>query len=450
MKKWTLALVAVASVTAGGASAQPASPGDTAALRQQVERRFEVVLLSGGVALVPRSAIPGVRSIELTDGLIAVDGAAVTGAELRERLGEDADAVLQLSYLPAAERRALFAPAPAAPAQPAPPEPPAATPGAAAPIPPPSPSVPDRPRRQNRRGDQVRIGGSVRVDEDELIAGDVVAIGGSSRVDGEVRGDVVAVGGNVELGPRAVVTRDVVVVGGILQRAEGSIVEGQVHEIGIGSLNLSDWRWGGAWPGGRPYPWFGRSMALMSTVSRVAVLSVLTALVILLGRDYVQRISLRAAAEPLKAGAVGLLAQMLFLPVLVITIVILVVTIIGIPLLLLIPFALLGLVLIALVGFTAVAYRIGQVVSGRFGWDPDNPYLATILGIVALVSPLLVARLIAFVGGPFAAIAVTLGVIAFIVEYVAWTVGFGAVALARFGRPPSPLPPVATAPPVIP
>jgi hypothetical protein len=48
-------------------------------------------------------------------------------------------------------------------------------------------------------------------------------------------------------------------------------------------------------------------------------------------------------------------------------------------------------------------------------------------------------------------LAFALGVIAFIVEYVAWTVGFGAVALARFSqmrRPP--LPPVATAPPVIP
>jgi len=62
------------------------------------------------------------------------------------------------------------------------------------------------------------------------------------------------------------------------------------------------------------------------------------------------RISARAAAQPLKAGAIGLLAQLLFLPLLIVTIVLLVVTIIGIPLLVLIPFVLLGLVAVPLLG----------------------------------------------------------------------------------------------------
>jgi hypothetical protein len=143
--------------------------------------------------------------------------------------------------------------------------------------------------------------------------------------------------------------------------------------------------------------------------------------------------------EPLKSGAIGFLAQLLFLPVLVITIVVLVVTIIGIPLLLLIPFLILGLALIGLVGFTGVAHHVGGWLNTRMGWSNDNPYVTTIIGIAAVLSPAILARLLGLVG--FLAVPFTfgLGLIGILVEYLAWTVGFGAVALARFNRqPPAP------------
>ena len=56
-----------------------------------------------------------------------------------------------------------------------------------------------------------------------------------------------------------------------------------------------------------------------------------------------------------------------------ITIVLLAITIVGIPLLVLVPFAILGLVVIALVGFTGVSYRLGLLLSTRFGWNTANP-----------------------------------------------------------------------------
>jgi hypothetical protein len=440
MKKLTLALAAAASVWTGPAAAQTAA--DTAALRQQIERRFEVLVLTDRLLLRPRTAGGGMTSIEIGD-TIAIDGVAATGAEVREKLGPDADAVLRLSILDAAQRRALFAPAAAAP--PIPSVPPAPSVAPIAPLEPPSEP---RVRRQRSRGERVRIGGSVTVDEDELVTGDVVAIGGSVRIDGEVRGEVVAVGGSVHLGPRAVVARDIVVVGGSLNRADGALVQGEVHEVTIGNLNFGNWRWG---PTPVVWPWFGRTLALMSTLGRIAILSVLAVLVMLLGREYVERTSIRAASEPLKAGVIGFLAQLLFLPVLALTIVILVVTLVGIPLLLLLPFALLGLAVLALLGFTAIAYRVGQLVSSRFGWDATNPYTTTILGILAIVSPLLLARLLALVGGPIVPMTFAIGVIAFLVEYVAWTIGLGAVALARLNRPrPPDVLPVAAPPPVMP
>src|SRR5207249_1725829 len=125
-----------------------------------------------------------------------------------------------------------------------------------------------------------------------------------------------------------------------------------------------------------------------------------------------------AAAEPLKAGAIGLLAQVLFVPVLVITIVLLAITIVGIPLLVLVPFAILGLVVIGLVGFTAVSYRLGLLLSTRFGWNAANPYLTTIAGIVLLLSPIILARVVGLGGLALFPITSALVAIGLLAEYV--------------------------------
>ena len=172
---------------------------------------------------------------------------------------------------------------------------------------------------------------------DEDIKGDVVAVGGSAHVEGIVEGSVVAIGGSVDLGPRARVDRDVVVIGGTLHRDPSAVVKGDIKEIGVGAMT-------GLW--GAPVDWMGRwnrrvwapSFALASTLTRSIVLLVMCALVMLFGSGYVERVGARAAAEPLKAGAIGLLAQLLFVPLLVITVVVLVATLIGIPLVL-VPFA---------------------------------------------------------------------------------------------------------------
>jgi len=111
-----------------------------------------------------------------------------------------------------------------------------------------------------------------------------------------------------------------------------------------------------------------------------------------------------------------------------------VVTIIGIPLLVLIPFALLALAVIGLVGFTAVAFNLGHLVSQRFNWSDRNPYLTVVAGILLLVSPVLVARLIGLAGVMLFPLTGTLAFLGYLAEYIAWTVGFGAVALLRFSR----------------
>jgi hypothetical protein len=240
-----------------------------------------------------------------------------------------------------------------------------------------------------------------------------------------------------------------VVIGGTLNRDPGARIGGKLVDVGAGRFDFDRFPWRNT-PFRRLFvPFSGAALgllALMSTLARVAVLCVLASLVLLVGREYVERVGARAVAEPLKAGVIGLLAQLLFIPLLVITILVLVVTIIGIPLLVLVPFAVLALAVIGLVGFTAVASYLGRLINRRFSWSGDNPYLTVVIGIVMVVSPVLIARLIGLAGILVFPITGTLAFLGFLLEYVAWTVGFGAVALLRFARPSGPLAsaPVAT------
>jgi hypothetical protein len=406
-------------------------------LRRELEAKFDIVPVTNGVVLTPKSRAAGFRSIEVSDdGSVSIDGALVNGRELTDKLGADAQTILNLSYQSAAGRRAIVAPPPA-------PAPRDTTPSAPRDATPPSPRDRRSPRfnirTRNNNEDRVHIGGGVTVNQGEIVEGDAVAVGGPMRVLGEVRGDVVGVGGDVELGPYAVVGRNVVVVGGTLHRDASAQIGGEVQEIGWSGM--ADWmrgRWFRRVPGSPGFP-FGASLSLMLQIVRISVLAVLALLVVLLAGNYVERISLRASQEPLKAGAIGFLAQILFIPILICTVVLLVVTIVGIPLLLLVPFAILGLILLALVGFTGVAFHIGKLVSARMSWS-GGPYAATLIGVVVLAIPVLLARIVGLGGPVLLPITIALAFLGWCVEYVAWTIGFGAVALTRFSKatPPTP------------
>jgi hypothetical protein len=160
----------------------------------------------------------------------------------------------------------------------------------------------------------------------------------------------------------------------------------------------------------------------------------LGAIALLIAREPVERIADRMTADPVKAAVVGVLAELLFFPLLVLTCVILAITIIGIPLLLFVPFLIVGLLFVLLGGFIGAAYSVGGLASARLGTDSRQPYMRLFLGILIILLPLLLARLFGVVGGPMYIFAGIVGLFAFLVEYVAWTMGFGAALLGVFSR----------------
>ena len=129
--------------------------------------------------------------------------------------------------------------------------------------------------------------------------------------------------------------------------------------------------------------------------------------------------------------SIGFLAQVCFIHALIITVVVLVTSVVGIPILLLLPFAFLAAAVVGLVGFASVAHLVGGYVTRQLGWSAPGACTQALVGVVVVMLPVLLSRLASLGGGILFPFAVALGVLGFLVEYVAWTIGFGAVALAR-------------------
>jgi len=419
--------IAVSFVGVGTAVGQEGPSERQEALKATVEQLFKVSSSRAGLVLVPRRELPGITTIEVADGSVSLDGLVVTGDELRRRLGTGADAVMQLSYLDAGTLRRLF-PVGAS----APPERPqredegrTQRPG----------TWDDEGRYRRQAGSRIRFGGSIDVPEDERVTEAVVAIGGSVTVNGRVDDDVVAIGGSVFLGPHSVVRGDVTSIGGHVTREEGAEVRGKINEVGIGR------RWGHqgfAWPGidWRVARWF----AFAGTVTRVIFVLLIVALLAALAAGPVAVTGQRAADSPWLALLVGFGLQLLIGPALIAIVVALVISIVGIPLLVTIPLLLLGVIVLAFVGFAGVAARVGGLLTARFG--RSRSVLATaVIGALAIAAVTLMARVIGLLPFPAGLAGGAVGVLGFAIEYFAWTIGIGAAVMALFEwqhRPPVP------------
>jgi hypothetical protein len=266
------------------------------------------------------------------------------------------------------------------------------------------------------------------------VSGQVVAVLGSVRINGEVSQQVVAVLGTVELGPHAVVHGDVVTVGGRLRKAPGAQVGGNETEVSLGDFGARvhvPWvqGWGPFHFGG-----FGPVARLIGTTFRFVLLALVACIALVVARRAVEGSAQRVADEPVRAVLVGLAAWVLFVPVFTLTAVVLSISIVGIPLLLLMPFAVVVLLLMALVGFSGTASAVGQWTRRRFGIGTPSGFADVCLGILIILLPVLLGRVVAFGGWTLGPIVFLLVATGLAVEFLAWSGGFGAVLINAFSR----------------
>jgi hypothetical protein len=429
-----------------------------------VVERYEVVVLTRSLLLEPLGGDVELRTIEISDAGVAIDGAEFEYEEVAELLGaEDAALIYSLVEMDQESRATLFE----------------ETPGASIAVVAEVEEVEeveeaDRGATQHTKDTQVVVGQSHVVEADEIVRdavvfggpltikgkviGDATAIGGPITVEGEVTGEVVAVGGSVTLKDGAEVLGGVVSVGGRVEREGESRIVGEVVEVPfVPNLNFRG-----------PGLIFGRgsghddvdrneltpvhiATTFMWAGFRLVVVALLAALVMLLAKRPLQRVGRRAAKDPWRSGVVGLVSQLLVLPLLIMIVLILCISIIGIPLLLLVPFACLALVLIAFLGYCAICWNIGQFLANRFGWELSSPYIELFVGVGVVQIWTIVGHLLDVGWGPLWFFGAMLCILGAMIQYAVWTIGFGAAVLTRFGsaegwKSEGPVPPVAGSP----
>lgn len=479
-----LLLVALLALTAGHALRAQSAPADPQAVRQQIEQRYEVIPIRGGILLQPRKERLAVRSIEIAGSSIAINGERMPLTSVREWLGpQEAAPVLRLLEMSPGDRRALFG-LDREGALPAPPDAPAApdvpdtdtdtdtdvdtdlavdTDASAVPAPPLPPGLPDDEGQAEddtaddgskaRIGQQVRFGSGVTVGKDEIaesvaviggsvrvegeVEENVAAIFGSVRIDGRVGGNVSAINGKIILGPKAEIQGNVSSVGGRIERQPGSKILGSTSEVpgfmgGVGD----DWDWDGDVHIG-PWTPFGASVRLFSTLTSLLILALLVGLTILLARRPLELADDQLRTEPWKCALTGVLSALFSLPLLAVVTALLILTVIGCLLFLLYPFLAVFFVLILILGYSAAAHRLGRWTEIRFNWAPGGTFRAAMIGLLLIEVWTVLGRILALGSGPLDWIAGTILLFGFTVRAAAWTVGFGSVLLAWFAnRPP--------------
>jgi hypothetical protein len=290
-------------------------------------------------------------------------------------------------------------------------------------------------------GARIAVGQDVRVERDEEVTDAVIVVGGNLIVDGRVRDGVFVAGGDIHLSATADVRGEIIVAGGRLTRDAGARQLG-----GVSYVSFGEWWSNRGWPTIR-FGEVGRWLSLAGTIARVSVLALLMMIIVAIARAPVARTGRAALAEPLRAFFIGLAAEIFFVPFLIAASIGLAITIIGIPFVaILVPIAVVLLVFAFLLGFTALACRLGERVEDRLGWQPGNAFVATTIGFVILLGPALLARFFHLAPwvGP---IGFAMLIVAVTVEFVAWTLGLGAAIMTGLGRWYTVPPPISVQPP---
>ncbi len=286
-------------------------------------------------------------------------------------------------------------------------------------------------------GARLGIAKPIVVAADEEVTDGVFSLGGSVRIEGRVRDGVVVVGSDLTLAPTADVRGDLTVVGGTLTIADGARHSGAVHHAE--GASWPRWSWptvGWSWfePGGAA-SW----LPLAGTTTRILLLAIAMAAVAFFARSRVARIGAAAVASPVRAGLVGLAAQAIFVPALIVVAIVMAITIVGLPFVaIVVPLAVFAMLATMVLGFTSLAARLGQHVTGHDG------VVAVLAGLVIIVLPTFLARLAGVGPDALRAVTVALLVVGTIVESLAWTVGLGAAVMTGLGRwavVPPPVPP---------
>jgi hypothetical protein len=270
------------------------------------------------------------------------------------------------------------------------------------------------------------FGGSATIENGATVNGNVVVFGGSLTINGVINRDTVIFGGTATLGTTAHILGNLSTLGSTLDRAEGSLVDGQVNN---GNVHFGNGQ-SITVPPASSYNPFASFMhfavnPFLSWVANVLgqsiTLALLAMLLMLFLAQPADRVAHAIIAQPLTAGGLGLLT-LVAVPVILVALallsILIITLIITVPLMVIVSVAL-GMAL--LFGWIAVGYEVGQRFTKAIHqeWHP-----AFSAGLGTFVLTLIAASL---TNTP------VLSCVGWLVPFLLSIAALGAVLMTRFG-----------------
>ena len=262
--------------------------------------------------------------------------------------------------------------------------------------------------------------GNRSIPRDSVVNAPVGVIDGSLEVFGTIKGAVMVMDGNLRIHPGATINGDAVVVRGRIVN-QGGVVTGETRSLGtLGTGTVRE-----------PAPPRTTMWALKLTLGWFAVLVIIGVGVMIFAEANLDGVVLALERGVGKSFGVGLLGQLVALPVLALLCIALALTILGI---LLIPFAIVAYTIavtgLVTLGFLAVSRLSGAPLVRAPELTPRGVNLrAMFIGLIGYFA--LWALAAAFTWQPVASAA--LKMLALVVTWVAATAGLGATLLSRAG-----------------
>ncbi len=263
-------------------------------------------------------------------------------------------------------------------------------------------------------GDIAVFGGNL--DIQGTVKGDAAVFGGNTTNKGTIAGDLLVIGGTVLLDSGSVVEGNINMVGGTVDRDENAVVLGDIESVEIEALQKvlprisRAFRFPRMLPGARFFP-------RLIFIGLLVVLYVFNLLILLMFPQGIDRVAAKIQHSVWASVGLGLAMEILFTPL----IVLFAVSIIGIPLIILLPLA---VFLGTLFGFSALSFVLGERVAQGMNWKISSRVGIFSLGWIAIMIIPIVTGLI---GPPVL-------IIGFVIVYVALTIGLGSVIYAIIKR----------------
>lgn len=250
------------------------------------------------------------------------------------------------------------------------------------------------------------------------IEGDAAVFGGNVKNRGIIDGELHVIGGTVHLDSGSVVTDDISMVGGTVERDDNATVGGSIESVEIEVLEKILPRISQAFrlprmlPGTRVFP-------RVVFLGMLLVLYLFNLLVALIFPSAIEKVEAKIEQSIWASIGLGLSLQLLFVPL----IVLFAVSIIGIPLIIVLPLA---VFLATLFGLSALSLAAGERVCKGFKWNVESMLGRLSLGWLAIM---LIPIILILIGPPAFGIG-------FVVMYIAMTIGLGGVIYTLIRRTP--------------